>query len=693
MAKKNNVTETTLVKREPVKMPIVEELKKNFIVYANTVNTDRAFPHVLSGIKPVAGHSLWCMWYNGRRANKPYCKSAKCEGEVMAFNPHAGVYGSLARMAADYIYHIPYIDGKGSFGSAIGGPTPAASRYTEMRLSEFIQDSLFYNTKLLNMGLNFLEEDPEPILKDWVSLMPLLFITNTSGMGFTMSNSWSSGNLFEFQTQLKHYLKTGKVDCSAVYPDFPTGGVIVNKSEMKELYETGKGTIRLRGKTEIDGDTIKILSLPYQTYPEQFIDDIKKYIAGNQNTITDVSNRCGIEGFLIEIECEPGTADYTLDQLFKKTCLQTNISNEFKAVMPDGKIELLSLQRYMEIFAESNIELVIKEAKFNLDEINARLELVAGLLNALDIIDEIIAAIKKSKSMDDAKKAIMDMPNRNFTERQADYIVHTQLGRLANLEQVKLQDEKKDLEQRKAENEKLLADRKEQEKFFINRFDKLIDKYAWERKTEVIDVVQTVTTGPSTAIKKPAQLKPKKEFMIVLTNDNCLKRIDVIKFRKTDEDEKSFKVSGNSKITMVSNKGQMYKVFSNQIDKCLPTAAGTPISSIRPEIGDEKILAIYSEDIDKSLVYFVTKNGLGKLSEVKSTLKVSKQIGTIVCGLKDEADEVIAIKLLNPGESVEITTNTRKEVIKPEKPQGRGSSGKKVIHLKKGETITEVHSV
>ena len=675
-------------------MDLQDEMAKDFVVYANEVNLRRAFAYLAPGFKPIAGHALWSMWVNGRKSSKPYTKSAKVEGEVMSFSPHGGSYGALARMAADYIYHIPYIDGHGSFGSAIGGPTPGAARYTEMRLSKFAEDVLFYNTKLLDMGLNYLEEEDEPILAKWTALLPLLFITNTSGMGYTVSNSWSSGNLYEFKAQLENYLKTGKTDCSNMYPDFPTGGVIINKSEMKSLYETGKGTIKLRGKTEIDGNTIKILSLPYQVYPEQFIEDVKKYVNNNQNTIKDLSNMCGMNGFLITIECEDDTAEYTLDQLFKKTCLQINISDEHKAIDETGKPVMITFQHYMESFVKDNIALVIKEAQFNLDEINARLELVDGLLNALEIIDEIIKTIKKSKSMEDAKQAIMGMKKYKFTERQADFIVHTPLGRLANLEQVKLQDEKKDLDKRKAENEKLLVDKKAQVKFFLKRFNELIEKYAWERKTEVTDVVVDAETNKPAKISKPDQLKPKKEFMIVLTSENCLKRVDVMKFRQTSEDEKNIKVQGNQKVVLVSNRGQMYKVASNQIDKCLPAASGTPIVDIRPEIGDEKIIAIYSEDVDLPFIYFLTKEGIGKLGDVKSTLKLSKTIGTIICDMKTETDEIISIKLLNAGEKIEITTNQRTEVVDPgSKAQCRWAAGKKVIALKKGEEITEVHSV
>lgn len=691
MKRKND--ETTIESVERVSsIPIEDELVNNFTEYAEEVNLHRAFPYVASGLKPVAGHILWSMWRNKRTHKNPYTKSAKITGEVMSFSPHGDAYGSMVRMAQDFTYHIPYIDGHGSFGSVIGGPTPGASRYTEMRMSEFIEDVLFYNTDILDMGLNYLEEEPEPIFDTWVALLPLLFMTNTSGMGYTSSNTWSSCNLKEFRDQVKLYLKTGKVDCSKLFPDFPTGGIITNQSEMADLYKTGKGTIKLRGKAEIDGDTIQILSLPYQIYPEQFMEDLKKYVTSSTTSIIDVSNRCDKKGFLIEVECEKGTAEYTLEMLYKKTCLQTNIANEFKAVVGNRPV-MVNLQSYMEMFVKNNIELVIKEATYNLTKIMSRLEIVEGLLNALDIIDDIIATIKSAKSMDDAKNILMTKKIKGikFTENQADAIVHTPLGRLANLEQIKLRDEKKDLEKQKAENETLQTDKKAQEKYFYNRFSKLVDKYGWDRKTELADIE---LKDIKVAVEKPESLKrPKKEFMVVLTNTNCLKRIEVAKFRQTDEDNKCIKVQGNQKVVLVSNKGIMYKVFSNAIDKCLPNASGTPIPSIRTlQNENEQIIAIYSENVDLPYIYFLTKNGLGKKCDVSTTLNISKTSGAVVCGFKSDDDEIMAVKLLNDGDKIEVITNQRTEVIEPGNIQGRGAAGKKVIYLKKDEVITEVHS-
>jgi DNA gyrase subunit A len=296
--------------------------------------------------------------------------------------------------------------------------------------------------------------------------------------------------------------------------------------------------------------------------------------------------------------------------------------------------------------------------------------------------------------MDDAKKSIMNMTYKKykFTENQADYIVHTPLGRLANLEQVKLQDEKKELEKKKAINEDLLVNYKSQEKYFLKRFNSLIDKYAWERKTTLEDVEEEKVDVRTI---RPKTLKPKKEYFIVLT-DNALKRIEVSKYRSTDEDNKSIKVEGNQLVTMVTNMGNMYKVKSNNIDICLPTASGTDIKSIRPELKDgEKVLVIYSEDVNIPYIYFMTKCGLGKKAPI-DVIKISKQVGATVCGLKTEGDEVIAVKLLNENENIEVTTNQRTEildVVNQNVQAGRNANGKVMIRLKKDENITEIHSI
>lgn len=672
----------------------VELLKESFIEYSIEVNEKRAFNFLLSGLKPSYAHILWSMYVNNRLFNRNYTKSAKVDGEVMNYNPHGQNYGTMVRLSQPFVHHVPFIDGHGSFGSVVGGPDPASSRYTEMRMSEFAQDVLFYNTKLLDMGLNYLEEDPEPILNTWVALLPLLYMSNSAGMGYTMSNAWSSGNLYEFKEQLENYLKTGKVDCSKLYPDFPTGGIIINKSEMKELYETGKGTIKLRGNYTIEDNLIRVTSLPYQVYPADFMESLKKFVTSNEHYITDIANRCDKNGINIEIECQDGMAEYTIEQLCRKTNFQVNISNERKAIGAKGRPEIITMLEYMKTFVESNLNLVIKEAKLNLENINARLEIVDGLISALDMIDTIISCIKKSKSIDASKKKIIEL---GFTENQAQAIVSMRLGRLANLEQIKLKDEKKELEQSKEFNQSLIDNKNARTKYFLDRFNSLVDKYGWDRRTEVIDLdTSTIIKETKTKIVKP---RVKKEFMVVLTENNCLKKIDIGKFKKTQEDEKTIKVKQGEKVVLVAKSGQMYKAVSNKIDKCLPTAAGMNISSLGIE---DEIINIYAndkisgkEECNFENVFFITNQGLGKKSNIQKSLGASKSTGVTVMGLKKENDFVVGAKLVNDTDSIKVTTNMREIIlnVKDYKVSGRGASGSNVCKLKNNEEILSVESI
>ena len=658
------------------KVNLTKELQYYFVEYAKEINRNRAFPFLLSGVKPVVEHTLWSMWANGRRSNKPYTKSAKIEGEVMSFNPHAGVYGTMVRLTQNFIHFRPFIDGHGSFGSPIGGATAGASRYTQCRLSEFSEDVLFYNTKLLDMGLNYLEEEDEPILYKWVSLLPLLLMSNNEGIGYTISNSFSSVNLLEFRKQLLRYLKTGKVDCSKIYPDFPTGGVIVNKSDMKQLFETGKGVIKLRGVTEIDGDIIKVLSLPYQCYPEQFLEEIKKYVNDNDHTIKDVHNLCGNNGFLIEIICEKGTANATLNILYNKTCLQTYVKNDWKAVTDKGKPEQINLQTYMESFVKSNLELVIKEAKYNLSEINNRLEIVNGLLSALDIINKIINTIKKASSKEEAKKEIQ---NLGFTERQSKAIIDMQLGKLANLEKIKLQSEKDDLVKRQSNNQLILDDEKEREKFFLNRFNGLVKKYGWERRTELKDVEEVNILTSKKEIQKIVP-KKEKEYMVCVTSENTIKSIELNKYRKNVNDLFTGKFTKKDDALVITENGVMYKIPIKKIDLCLPNAQGMNFDLLG--IKDK---VVYLSTKPSSHIIFVSKLGLIKKCEYSKSFGISKKIGATVMSFKQENDYLYKIYQVEDNDVIPIQTNKRILAINVNdiKVSSRNACGKN--YLKKNE--------
>lgn len=655
---------------------------KNYVLYAKELNNNRAFPHILPGVKPVAGNSIWSMYFNKRLSSKEYTKSAKVTGEVMNFHPHSSVYESLVKLSQDFIYHIPLIDGDGNFGSKKGGPDAAADRYTSMRLSKFAEDVFFYNTKALSMGLNYLEEDPQPILNQWVSLLPVLFISGASGIGYSESSLWSPGNLFEFRDKIDEYLKTGGVSCSDIYPDFPDGGIIINKSEMKDLYETGKGTVKLRGEAVIKGNVIQIKSLPYQVYVEPFIEHVKKLtiegVSKNSNGfdyIRDIRDLCDKTKFLIEIETEEGYTDLVLELLYKKTNLQVTFANNRQAVSEDGRIKLYTLFDYVESFVKANVSLVKKETEIQIPEIESRLEILNGLLSALEIIDKIIKEIKSSKSIDDAKKKLV--AKFKFTENQAKAIVSMPLGRLSNLEKITIEKEKKELDKNLTSLSKLIKSKKLQEKAFYDRFSKLVDKYGYQRKTKVIDVDEEKSVK---IIKKKA---PKKvqEYMIVLTSDNKIKKIPIENYKESPGDVRAIKTS-SKKFIYITSDGMMYKHYLNKMMDTLPDAMGEDICV-------KKITNIFPEETEDNEIVFITKLGYVKKSLVKDTLLISKDIGAIVMKLKEEGDELI---FAGSGQINKLKTNQREIKINANdvRISGRNAGGARAFNRRKNEVIVEI---
>ena len=346
------------------KIDIVSEIMDSMYTYANEVNLKRAIPYLSSGLKPIGLLGIWSLYANKHTYDKSYSKSQKVTGELMNYSPHADAYEALVRMVQDFIYPVPLIDGHGSFGSVVGGDEAASARYTEMRLSEFSQDILLYNKELLDMGLNYLEEDEQPILNKWVSLVPLLYISHLAGIGYGKANTWVGGNLIEFKNLLHKYMKSGKVDYSLIYPDFPTGGTIINKSEMADMYKTGNGTVKLRGEVTVDDNVIIVHSLPYQVYPETFLESLKNLTSKVDNLpIKSVANHSNMNGIEIEIVCTDNEgANLVLNYLYAKTNLQVSLANNRVAITRRGIPELVTMERYLDEFILNNRELVVKES-------------------------------------------------------------------------------------------------------------------------------------------------------------------------------------------------------------------------------------------------------------------------------------------------------------------------------------------
>lgn len=656
---------------------ILDELKNDFLIYSQEVNTNRAFPNAKDGLKPSQRAALYTMFRKGFTADKPHVKSAKITGAIIGeLWPHgdSSAYESIVRMSQDWINNIPEVDWHGANGSLLGGPEAASSRYTECRLSKAAEEGFFSNIKkdVVDFIPNFSEDDEWPSV--FPAIFPRLFVNGSQGIGYTIAQEWEPGNLNEFTTKVKQYISKKKITLNDIYPDYPTGGVIVNKSAISEIYKTGKGSVILRGKINVIGKYINITELPYQTYAEPFIQKVKDLVnAGTLSGIDDICNKSDDDGLLIEIECS-ANPQIVLNKLYKLTDLQVTFSANQMAIV-DNTPQLISLQDYIKIYVQHNIDCIIKEYQYDKNKALNRLEIVEGLLRALTIIDEIIATIKKAKSSELAKQDLVK--KFDFTLNQAKAIIDMRLGKLANLEQKQLLDEQKELTKLIAKCDALLDSEKAQEKEFINRLEIFTEKYGWDRHTEVIDVNLEA---------EKQQLKNQKieeKFIILLTTDNKIKKIPVDQFKinkLSNKDIKYIEVGKKDRFVLISGDGQMYKQDVKNLDICSQSSAGTLL--------ENKIVNIFKGDETEPYLIFLTENGLIKKIESKTVFELSKLSGAPIMKVND-GDNIIYCELVSDEKIliVKYENKEKKLMIKDFLPKGRLAGGVVAIKLKKNAKI------
>lgn len=640
---------------------VLDELHNDFLIYAKEVNESRAFPDARDGLKPSQRACLWEMYDKGYNSNKPHVKSAKVTGGVIGnWHPHGdqSAYEALVRMSQPWVNNISEVDWHGANGSLIGGPEAASARYTECRLSKASEDGLFnhINENTVDSQLNFSEDLEWP--KVFPAIFPRLFVNGGSGIGYTIANSWPLGNLNEFKNKVKDYLDK-KFNYKNIYPDFPTGGIITNKSEIENIYKTGKGSIILRGLVEIENNLIKITELPYQVYVEQFIQEVKDLANNDKLDINDIFNKSSKDGLLIEIDCD--NPDKTLQKLYKLTDLQISYQVNQMALV-DGVPTLLNLEDYIKVYYEFNIECLQREFNFKLNKAQNRLEIIDGLLKAIPMMDQIINLIRSSKTLDEAKIGLVKL---SFTENQSKAIVDLKLSRLTRLEINKLQNDKKELTEIIKNCQKLLNNKSEQNKEFLSRLSDFVNKYGYNRRTKVTNVNEEKET-----IEK--QEKILEEYMIILTEDNRLKRIKLSEYKKTKE--QAVKLFKNEKLVLITQDGMMYKIACNKIPLCTNKASGTLIRDLQNI--QASVIKISKEEINEPYILLITNNR--KVLKIDSKhLKASKSIGLKLITLENNI--VDFVKFVDDDTCViydNKTLNLKKTLVK-----GRGSKGIKIRYV------------
>lgn len=673
---------------------ITQELHKNFVDFSYEANSQRAFPDARDGLKPGQRACLWEFFSKGYSSSKPHVKSAKVSGGVIgSWWPHGdtAVYETFARMSQPWINNIPEVDWHGANGSQIGGPECASARYTEARLSKASEKGFFSNIKknTVNMIPNFSEDDEWPEL--FPAIFPRLFVNGSQGIGVTIANVWVPGNLGEFAQKVVEYLDTGKVRCDDIYPDFPTGGVIINKNEIKNIYETGKGRVVLRAKTSIEGNSILIHELPYQVYAEPFIDSVKELVIKEElKGIKDIYNKSDKKRILIEIECDSAPIT-VLNNLFAATDLQKVYSpNQYALV---SKVpQLLTLKDYIKVYVNHNIECIVKEYEYDLANALNKLEIVEGLIKAIANIDDIIQLIRSSESTEQARQNLIKV--YEFTINQAKAIVDMKLGRLAKLEGVELNKDKAELEEIKNRCSAFLASDQKQKTEFLSRLQTFVKEFGYTRRTEVIQV-------SSSKEEKEIEFVEPEKCVVIMTEGGLIKRVPSSSFRtqrrngkgvKTQDDITHAVIRTNTidSLMIFSNQGKMYRLLVNDIPEGSNTTKGQSIKSLVPMEAHEEPEVMYSiyRDTDAQFVLFITKNGLVKKTTLDEYVKTKKKTGIAAINLR-EGDSLAAVSLIKDEPLILVTAKGM--CIRFNSTEigatGRTSIGIKGIELAEGDSV------
>ena len=684
---------------------LCNELSNNFLGYAEAVNSDRAIPDAKSGLKPVAKRIMWIMYDTGFTSSKPHKKCAKTVGEVMGrVHPHgdSSIYEAMVRLAQPWVLRYPLVDFHGNWGS-IAGDGPAASRYTESRLSKIAEDGMLdgIKKKVVDFQPNYSEDEEEPVTLP--SLMPNLLVNPNKGIGVSLACSWLPHNLTEVCDAILATLK-GEENVTLPGPDFPTGGVIINKDELAQAYKTGKGRAIVRGKYKLEERGRKKLivfyEIPYDVRTEKLLDQINEYCTKEKiEEINEIRDESGKKGLRIVLEVDKEVNEVKLlNKLFKGTDLQKSCSFNQVALV-DKKPVLLNLKEAIQVYINHQIDIIIRATTADLEKAKAKLHILEGLLKALEDIDNVIALIKGSENAVAAKTKLMIA--YSLSEVQAKAILDMKLSKLAKLEKIELENEMSELINTIAELEEILQVKDKQYSILENKLIQFKNAYGDERRTEITQVA---------AIKeeKEVELIQPKDVVVVVSKNNTVKKIEKSSFRvqkrsgagvKTNEDIVLTTIPTNTTdyILFFSNKGKMYKVLVDDIADGTNASKGGSIMNVIPSLDNGEIIVAavsLERGNDTDSLVFLTKNGLIKKTALKEYKDFKRKTGIIATKIK-EGDAIVDIVVASDNNMI-ITSKLGMAIridLKEIPFASRTSIGIKGIKLNEGDTAISLNVV
>jgi len=682
-----------------IPVDIEEEMKKSFIDYAMSVIADRALPDVRDGLKPVHRIILYSMLLLGFTPDKPHRKCATTVGEVLGkFHPHgdAAVYDSLVRLAQDFSLRYPLVDGHGNFGSR-DGDAPAAMRYTEARLSRIAEEMLAdINKDTVDFKPNFDEHEMEPVVLP--SRFPNLLVNGSSGIAVGMATNIPPHNLNEVIQGIYAIIDNPDITVEELNkiikgPDFPTAGIIVGTSGIKEAYETGKGRITVRSRAFIERlaggkQRIVVTELPYQVNKAKVIEKIAELVKEKRidgiSDINDESDRNDPVRIVIELKRDVN-AKVILNQLYKFTQLQDTFSaNMLALVQVEGKFEprVLNLRQMLDHYIDHQRDVIRRRTKFELERAEARAHILEGLKVALDNLDEVINIIRHSRTEAIAKERLTD--RFNLSDKQAQAIVDMRLGRLTGLEREKIEEEYRELLEKIQYYKDVLANEHLVDNIIKEELEVIRKKYGDERRTEIIPDEEEIDIE---------DIIQEEEMAITLTHFGYVKRMPAdtyknqkrggkgiigINTREEDFVKDLFITSTHDTILFFTNKGKVYQLKAYQIPEASRQARGTAIVNLLELDPDESINTVIPipKDNDKQFLVMATKQGYIKKTELSQYENIRKS-GLSAVTLRED-DELIDVRLTDGESDIMLITRNGMAVRFNEndvRPMGRTAQG------------------
>lgn len=701
----DNTSDSLFDRIEPI--DINEEMQSSYIDYAMSVIVGRALPEVRDGLKPVHRRVLYAMYDNGYRPDRSYVKSAKPVADTMGnYHPHGdrAIYDTLVRMAQPWSMRYPLVDGQGNFGSR-GNDGPAAMRYTECRMTplamEMVRD-IRENT--VEFQPNYDGKTQEPTILP--SRVPNLLMNGSGGIAVGMATNIPPHNLRELADAIFWMLENYDADDAAALeacmkyikgPDFPTAGLIVGDQGIKDAYTTGRGSIRMRGVTSIEEEgnrqTIVITELPYQVNPDNLIHNIADQVnqgklAGIAKIEDESSDRVGMR--IVVTLKRDAVPRVVLNNLYKHSQLQTSFGANMLSIV-DGVPRTLRIDQMIRYYVAHQIDVIIRRTQYRLDEAEKRAHILRGLVKALDMLDEVIALIRRSPTVDDARAGLIDL--LDIDDIQADAILAMQLRRLAALERQKIVDELAEIEIEIADLKDILARPERQRAIVRDELAEIVEKYGDDRRTQIVAASGEVTEE---------DLIARENVVVTITSTGYAKRTKVDLYRnqkrggkgvrgaelKQDDVVRHFFVcSTHDWILFFTNFGRVYRLKAYELPEASRTARGQHVANLLEFQPGEQIAQVIQLQTYEDAPYLVLATAQGRVKKSRLSDYDSARSGGLIAINLNESDSLIGAVLCSAdddlllvseeGQAIRFTAND--DTLRP---MGRSTAGVKGMRFR-----------